>query len=220
MEYFCIFKILFHPRQRPVFCHIYRKYLRFCHNFRQYSTETIFNLSTPLGKSGVAVVRISGPDSLSILSQLSGCVEFEERKMKLVNIYDPTSGSLKQLIDTSMAVYFKSIFISLSLEPNSFTGEDIVELHTHGSVSIISKLLSVLSVYPNSRASRPGEFTQQAFYNGKLDLTEVEGLDDLLNAETDAQRIVALAQLKVSIVFCFFTGKYFFAGRKVACIID
>ncbi|KAM0683298.1 hypothetical protein MDAP_001717 [Mitosporidium daphniae] len=119
-----------------------------------------------------------------------------------------------------MAVYFKSIFISLSLEPNSFTGEDIVELHTHGSVSIISKLLSVLSVYPNSRASRPGEFTQQAFYNGKLDLTEVEGLDDLLNAETDAQRIVALAQLKVSIVFCFFTGKYFFAGRKVACIID
>ena len=121
--------------------------------------------------------------------------------MKLVNLYDDlTIGASKQLIDAAIAVYFKSTLSCIVLEPNSFTGDDVVELHTHGSISVISKLMSVLSERQNCRFSRPGEFTQRAFHNGKLDLTEVEGLDDLLNAETDTQRIVALAQLRVSMV--------------------
>ena len=83
-------------------------------------------------------------------------------------------------IDTGIAIYFKS--------PASFTGEDILELHVHGSTPVISALLECLSVFENVRLAEPGEFARRALNNNKLDLSQVEGLADLIDSETEAQR--------------------------------
>lgn len=81
--------------------------------------------------------------------------------------------------------------------PNSFTGEDVAELHVHGSLAVVSLLLRTLSNMDGCRLSEPGEFTRRAFMNGKMDLTEVEGLADLINAETESQRLLAVHQTTV-----------------------
>lgn len=86
---------------------------------------------------------------------------------------------------------------SLLLGPHSFTGEDIVELHVHGGPAVVRSVFSSLSSLPHFRPSLPGEFSRRAFDNEKMDLTEAEGLSDLIHAETETQRSLALQQMKV-----------------------
>lgn len=148
-------------------------------------SETIFALASGRGRAGVAVVRISGPGSVDALETLSGKSRPEPRRAVLCPLFRMID---KSLIDQSLAILFPG--------PNSFTGEDVVELHLHGGPAILTALFEELSGFPNFRPAEPGEFTRRAFEHGKMDLTEAEGLGDLVNAETDAQARQALRQMQ------------------------
>ena len=137
-------------------------------------TQTIFALATARGKAGVAIVRLSGPDCLMALQRL-GVEGLIERRVSLRKLrYNG------DVIDEALVVYFPA--------GASFTGEAVAELHTHGSVAVVSRLLDILSGFPGLRIAAPGEFTRRALENGVLDLAQVEGLADLIDAETEAQR--------------------------------
>lgn len=137
--------------------------------------DTIFALATAHGKAGVAVIRISGPQSLVAINKLTE-LDIVLRKPCLRNIYDLNAGFLDQALILSF------------IAPASFTGEDVVEIHLHGSVSVVQAVLKVLGADLGLRMADPGEFTRRALDNGKLDIAQVEGLADLLDAETEAQR--------------------------------
>lgn len=131
--------------------------------------DTIFALATAAGKAGVSIIRISGPGSLDLAKSLGANLRPHDRK--LVKLIDRNN----VLLDEAFA---------LSFEPGkSFTDEQVVELHTHGSPAIVGSVLSELS-FLGGRIADPGEFTRRAMENGKLDLAEVEGLADLIEAET------------------------------------
>ena len=145
--------------------------------------DTIYALATPLGRAGVAVVRVSGPDAFMSLHSLCNNIRIKPRKTILCDLY--TQEGLH--LDKALVLPFKG--------PHSFTGEDVVELHLHGSIAVIQKTLETLSKITNFRQALPGEFTRRAFSNEKLDLAEIEGLADLIEAETEAQRVQALKVL-------------------------
>lgn len=136
--------------------------------------DTIFALATVPGRSGVAVVRVSGPKSGEITQHI-GDGDFPPRKVLLKSI----KSSDGTLIDRGLVAWFPG--------PASFTGEDVVELQIHGGVASVRGLLRFLGGLDGFRHAEPGEFTRRALENGKLDLTEVEGLADVIDAETDAQ---------------------------------
>ena len=142
---------------------------------------TIFALSTGSSKSGIAVIRISGKDTEIILSKITSKNFFKPRRATLCEIRDPDSN---EIIDKGLILLFP--------RPNSYTGEDLAELHVHGSKAIISAILSTLSKFDNCRLAEPGEFTKLAFENGKLNLLDVEALSDLISSETEIQRKQAL----------------------------
>lgn len=144
--------------------------------------KTIFAQSTGRGKAGVAVIRISGTDALPTLQKLTTRQQFEANRMYLAELHD----SDKNLIDKAMSVYFKA--------PHSFTGEDVVELHTHGSIAVVRMLTSALLDLGLSLAE-PGEFSKRAFLNGKMDLTSAEGLADLIDSETELQHRQAMRHM-------------------------
>lgn len=145
--------------------------------------DTIFALATAPGRAGVAVVRLSGTQAGTILKHLTGRPLPAPRQAALRRFIDPQTG---EALDTGLALWFPA--------PASYTGEDVVELHLHGGPAVIDVVLAFLSKQPNSRPAAAGEFTRRAFEHGKLDLTAIEGLADLLAAETEAQRRQALAQ--------------------------
>ena len=145
--------------------------------------DTIYALATSPGRAGVAVIRISGPEAFHSLNSLCKNSNIKPRKSQLRDLY--TDEGLH--LDRALVIPFKG--------PHSFTGEDIVELHLHGSIPVIQKTLETLSKLKNYRLALPGEFTRRAFTNEKLDLAEIEGLADLIDAETEAQRIQALQVL-------------------------
>lgn len=142
--------------------------------------STIYALSTPEGRSAIAVFRLSGPDSYSILTKLVGQGDFKPRQLYLRKIYDKNN-----LIDKALISYFKA--------PHSFTGEDAAEFHLHGSPALLKLFPKILRKY-GARLAKPGEFTKRAFYNDALDLTEIEGLSHLIQAETEAQHRIAVRQ--------------------------
>jgi len=144
--------------------------------------QTVFALATPPGRSGVAIIRISGQAALEALVKLSGKAEWQPNMLQRANL-----AHAGKPIDDAMAVYFKA--------PKSFTGEDVVELHIHGSLAVIRELLGVLAALGLVPAGR-GEFTKRAMLNGKMDLMEVEGLADLIEAETSEQKGQALRQMQ------------------------
>ena len=148
--------------------------------------KTIYALSTVFGKSGVAVIRISGAKAFEVISQMTDLdvSKIVSRKMYLTKFYNPVS---RETLDNSLLVAFKS--------PASFTGEDTVEINCHGSKAVIKSFLAALSVLPDFRLAEPGEFSRRSFYNGKMDLTEADGLADLIDAETSLQQKVALQQM-------------------------
>lgn len=162
------------------------------------ASDTIFALSSgPLSKTGVAVIRISGPNSRHCLESLitkDASVSIpkfpEARRASLRKLYDPKT---KDVLDHALVLWFPG--------PKSFTGDDIVELHCHGGRAVILGVFSALEHLDESsrnfsiRPAERGEFTRRAFDSGRMDLTEVEGLADLLAADTSEQRKQALRQM-------------------------
>ena len=143
-------------------------------------SDTIYALSSGNPPAGIAVVRISGPRALEALEQLAGSLP-EPRRASLAALHDPASG---ELLDQALVLRFDG--------PQTATGEDLAELHLHGGRSVIEGALDSLSRIQGLRPAVAGEFTRRAFQNGRIDLTEAEGLADLLTAETQGQRRAAL----------------------------
>jgi tRNA modification GTPase len=146
------------------------------------SDQTIFALSSGRPPSAIAVVRMSGAQAGVALQLLAGKMPAARTAARVL-----LRDSAGEPIDDAVVLWFPS--------PASATGEDVAEFHVHGSRAVLAALFAALSGIDNVRAAEPGEFTQRAFENGKLDLTEAEGLDDLIHADTDRQRRQALRQL-------------------------
>jgi tRNA modification GTPase len=146
--------------------------------------STIFALSSGRPPAAIAVVRVSGPRAGIALEKLIGRLP-EPRKAALARVRDPASN---EIIDEALALWFPA--------PHSETGEDIAELQLHGGQAVIAGVLDALAMVEGCRPAEAGEFTRRAFENGRLDLTAVEGLADLVAAETQAQRRLAFRQLK------------------------
>ncbi|MCH9753926.1 MAG: hypothetical protein K0T99_03400 [Alphaproteobacteria bacterium] len=144
--------------------------------------NTIYAPCSPVQKSGIIVIRISGSDVKKVITDLN-CSSLQTRHATLTNIYHPKT---KNLIDRCIAIFYEG--------PNSFTGEDVLELNIHGGRAVLDLTLNALSNIKNLRVAEPGEFSMRAFLNKKMDLTEVEGLQDLINSNTEAQHKQALKQ--------------------------
>ena len=144
---------------------------------------TIFALSSGRLPAAIAVVRISGPQASAALTALGGKLP-EPRKAVFRRLRHPQT---KAILDEVLALWFPG--------PNTETGEDMAELHLHGGRAVVAAVQAELSKLPGFRPAEAGEFTRRAFANGKLDLTAVEGLADLVFAETEAQRAQAMRQL-------------------------
>ncbi|RYG91326.1 tRNA uridine-5-carboxymethylaminomethyl(34) synthesis GTPase MnmE [Loktanella sp. IMCC34160] len=141
--------------------------------------DTIFALASAPGKAGVAVLRVSGPDAVSGVGRLVR--DLPERGLRTVRDFDD------EPVDQALVLTFP--------KGHSFTGEEVVELHLHGSPAITGRVLHLLSDLPGLRQAEAGEFTRRALENGRLDLAQVEGLADLIEAETEAQRRQAMRVL-------------------------
>ncbi len=136
--------------------------------------DTIFALSSGRLPSGVAVIRISGPQTRFALETICGNVP--ESRQAVLKTFRDQDGNV---IDRGLALFFPG--------PRSFTGEDCGEFHIHGGKAVVDAMLSALYSFERCRMAEPGEFTRRAFSNGKFDLTVAEGLADLIAAETDSQ---------------------------------
>ena len=146
------------------------------------NNETIFALSSGHGKSGVAVIRVSGDDLYKLFLQITNRKSADARHAYFANMRDNDGG----IIDQIVATYFAA--------PASFTGTDMIEIYSHGAPAVIDKIFEYLSA-TGARMAAPGEFSRRAFYNGKMDLADVDGLAALLDAQTDAQRKSALTSM-------------------------
>lgn len=160
--------------------------------------DTIYALASGKGRAGVAVIRISGQQADQVVQALrekSGASkkaqsslesnQLEPREARLSKFFHPQTNDL---IDMGLVIWFPA--------PHSFTGEDVVELHLHGSPAILSLMFDALETIEGVRVAERGEFTRRAFEQGKMDLTEAEGLNDLVFAETEGQRKQALKQMQ------------------------
>ena len=146
--------------------------------------DTIFALASARGQTAVAIMRLSGPGAGGALQRLAGLPALPApRRATLAELRTPVDG---ESLDRALVLWFPG--------PASFTGEDVVELHLHGGLAVISGVTDALTALA-LRPAEPGEFSRRAFLNGKMDLTEAEGLADLVAAETAAQRRQALRQL-------------------------
>lgn len=149
-------------------------------------TDTIYALSTVFGKSGVAVIRISGDKAINVIRDMTDIetLYLKPRYAYFTAIKDIVS---HETLDKAIVIYFKS--------PHSFTGEDSVEIQCHGSKAVLKSIIENLSKLEGFRLAEAGEFSKRAFYNNKMDLTEAEGLADLIDAETFEQQKYALRQM-------------------------
>ncbi len=136
--------------------------------------DTIFALASAPGKSGVAVIRVSGPDAVSAAERLVG------------SLPGPRTAGLRRVRDLERSFIDEALVIVFPA-PASFTGETVVEFQSHGSVAVVQAILDVLGQIEGLRNAEPGEFTRRALANGRLDLPQVEALSDLIEAETKAQ---------------------------------
>lgn len=174
------------------------------------AVPTIFALSSGRGRAGVAVIRVSGPAAaLSIQSLASPLAE--PRRAVLRRIKDPQT---LEVLDDALVIFFAA--------PKTETGEDMAEFHVHGGGAIITGVLEALGRIPGCRLAEPGEFTKRAFYNGKIDLAQAEGLADLVEAETSAQRRQALLQAggKLSALYDGWRERLIGAAALVEAAID
>ncbi len=147
------------------------------------SRETIYALASGPGRAGIAVYRLSGPKAKDILTALIGVLPKPQRA-SLRTLRDPKDGDI---LDQAVVLWHPG--------PASFTGEDVAELHIHGSVAVGNRLLDILATFSECRPALAGEFARRAFHAGKLDLAEIEGIADLVDAETEFQRRQAVRQM-------------------------
>ena len=145
--------------------------------------QTIFALSSGRPPSAISIVRVSGSEAATALTLLAGKIPLPRIATRAL-----LRDGHQQPIDDAVVLWFPG--------PASATGEDVAEFHVHGGRAVLAALFAALSALDHMRTAEPGEFTRRAFENGKLDLTEAEGLDDLIHADTDRQRSQALRQLK------------------------
>lgn len=172
--------------------------------------DTIFALSSGPGRAAVAVVRISGPGTAALFQAMGGQLP-PPRELVLRSLCHPVSG---EVLDKAMLVWLPG--------PRSFTGEDCAELHLHASPAVINAVLAALAQQPATRPAEPGEFTRRAFLNGKMDLVEVEGLADLLEARTTAQRRQAFRQMSglASSVFDGWRRELLLIRADIEAVVD
>ncbi len=145
---------------------------------------TIAAVSTPPGRGAVAVVRISGPSSAEALRALTGAVP-PARRATVATVRDPET---REAIDSALVLFFEG--------PASFTGEDMAELQVHGGRAIVRRVMTLLTQVPGVQAAQAGDFTRRALENGKMDLTQVEALSDLIDSDTELQRQFALKSFR------------------------
>lgn len=145
--------------------------------------ETIVAIATPPGKGGVGILRLSGPKSYSIALQLNGGKSIKPRIASFCSLYNDQS----DLVDQGLLLYFKG--------PHSFTGEDIIEIHAHGS-PVVLDLLTQECLKLGARLARPGEFSERAFLNDKMDLTQAEAIADLIHASSHTAARMAVRSLQ------------------------
>ncbi|EFO95755.1 hypothetical protein CRE_14041 [Caenorhabditis remanei] len=147
-------------------------------------SSTIFALSSGTLPSAIAVFRVSGPQSLPVLRQLSRRKIWTPKMMEYTKLYD----SERRIIDEAMAVYFPG--------PKTFTGEDTAEFFLHGSQAVATKFATCLSEIENVREAKRGEFTRRAFHNGKMSISGVRGLDRLIRSRTEKERRAAFGKMR------------------------
>jgi len=152
----------------------------------------IYALSSGRGPSGIAIIRVSGKEALKISERITQKKHLKPKETNLCKFYNPSNNVL---IDQGLLLSFPA--------PNSFTGDDLVEFHIHGSNAVISYFLKVLSEQDNCRLAEAGEFTKVAFQNNKIDLVEAESIGDLIHSETELQRqqAIKLVQGNASIYY-------------------
>ena len=172
---------------------------------------TIYALSTGPGISGVAIIRLSGEDSLNVIKALTHKDLPPPRNVALRKIFKPNS---KDLIDEGLIMWFAG--------PESYTGEDMAEIHVHGSKAVIDVLHASISKIENCRLAEPGEFTKLAFQNGKIDLLQAESIADLISSETEIQRQQAIKIMngKSAVQFNFLREKLLKILSHVEAKID
>ena len=172
---------------------------------------TIYALSTGPGISGVAIIRLSGKDSLNVIKALTHKDLPPPRNVALRKIFKPNS---KDLIDEGLIMWFAG--------PESYTGEDMAEIHVHGSKAVIDALHNSISKIENCRLAEPGEFTKLAFQNGKIDLLQAESIADLISSETEIQRQQAIKIMngKSAVQFNFLREKLLKILSHVEAKID
>jgi tRNA modification GTPase len=151
------------------------------------TADTIYALSSAPGRAGVAVLRVSGPAAAAVLDLMAAPCP-PSRQAAFRSLRHPETGAR---LDKVVVLFFA--------KPASETGEDVAEIHTHGGRAVVRAVLEALGCVPGCRIAEPGEFARRAFQNGKLDLTKAEGLADLVDAETEAQRQQALKQASGSL---------------------
>ncbi|MCL9683116.1 tRNA uridine-5-carboxymethylaminomethyl(34) synthesis GTPase MnmE [Legionella maioricensis] len=147
------------------------------------STDTIVAIATPPGRGGVGIIRLSGPKAYSIALQLNGNKTLQPRLASYCSFYKGD----KELVDQGLMLYFKA--------PNSFTGEDVIEIQAHGS-PVVLDILTKESVVLGARLARPGEFSERAFLNDKIDLTQAEAIADLIQASSQTAARMAFRTLQ------------------------
>jgi tRNA modification GTPase len=146
--------------------------------------ETIAAISTPIGVGGIGIVRLSGPDSLSIINRISSKKISQPYRLFYAHIINPKTG---ETIDETLISYHKA--------PHSYTKEDVVEINGHSGLIILREILEA-SLSCGARLAEPGEFTKRAYLNGRIDLAQAEAVASLIGAKTELARKVALSQLK------------------------
>ncbi len=153
-----------------------------------FTEDTIAAISTPIGKAGIGIIRISGPLSLPIAKNIfkpkKGIKKWESHKLYLGNVLDPKT---QKIVDEVLLCYMRS--------PHSYTREDVVEINSHSGYMVLSKILDLV-LFQGARLAKPGEFTLRAFLNGRIDLTQAEAIVDLVNAQSETGLYLASQQLK------------------------
>ena len=142
----------------------------------------IYALSSGRGPSGIAIVRVSGKDTLKVCKNLTKLKEISSNEVNYCKFYDPKTD--KVIDPEALLLWFPG--------PNSYTGDDLAEFQVHGSNAVINALLKALSEQENCRLAEPGEFTKLAFQNDKIDLLKAESIGDLIHSETELQRQQAI----------------------------
>ncbi|AMV16074.1 tRNA modification GTPase MnmE [Legionella pneumophila] len=147
------------------------------------SIDTIVAIATPPGRGGVGIVRISGPKAYAIALCLNGNKALQPRLATFCSLYKGNN----EVLDQGLVLYFKG--------PHSFTGEDVIEIQAHGSPVVLDLLIKE-SIAAGARLARPGEFSERAFLNDKIDLIQAEAIADLIQASSDTAARMALKSLQ------------------------